>query len=127
MEHYNLPLICTLGSIHTYIHTYIHTSIHTCIHTCIHVYVYTCMFVCMYVCMFLRMFAYMHTCIHVFHTYFSSPGGENQLTCFWAENHPHRRHRHHHIVFICARFWFLDCQAGIAIGLEIVRQIHIAR
>ena len=27
MEHYNLPHIGTLGSVHTYVHTYIHTYI----------------------------------------------------------------------------------------------------
>src|SRR6218665_3868033 len=69
MEHYNLPHIGTLGSIHTYIHTYIqaymHTSIHpymhTCIHTCIHTYIHTCIHVCIH--------AYMYTCIPYIHTY----------------------------------------------------------
>src|SRR6218665_35207 len=44
MEHYNLPHIGTLGSIHTYVHTYIHTYIHAYMHT----YMCVCVCVCVY-------------------------------------------------------------------------------
>src|SRR6218665_204209 len=61
MEHYNLPHIGTLASIHTYIRT----CIYTCIYTCIHVCLYLCIYVCTYVCLYAYMYTYMHTCILV--------------------------------------------------------------
>src|SRR6218665_1217865 len=54
MEHYNLPHIGTLGSIHTYVHTYIHAYMHTCIHTCVCVRVCVCTHKYLLICLLER-------------------------------------------------------------------------
>src|SRR6218665_658975 len=73
MEHYNLPHIGTLASIHTYIHTYMHTYIRTCIHACIHAYIHAYMYVCMYVFMYVCLYICLPICIHVYiHAYMYS-------------------------------------------------------
>src|SRR6218665_4023289 len=63
MEHYNLPHIGTLGSVHTYVHTYIHTYMHTCIHAYIHVCVCVRVCVCVCVCVCVYTHKYLLICL----------------------------------------------------------------
>src|SRR6218665_3041873 len=57
MEHYNLPHIGTLGSIHTYIRTYIHTYMHTYMCVCV------CVCVCLCVCVYIYTHKYLLICL----------------------------------------------------------------